>query len=157
MPDTDLPATGAQAQPAPIYRFQRQGRSAALILAVIAWSAALIMMGLVLGVLPWILALLALPLGPALWDLWRNPVSGVAITADRIQWFVGKYSHEVALDDIAQLRLDRRWDFTFRATLILRTGKKLRLPQSAVPPVDAFEAALEAHDIPARRHHFTVF
>lgn len=157
MPDEISPEPGGQAPSAPPFRFQRQGRSLALMLLLAAWILGLILMWLVLGVLPWILILLALPIFPALWDLWRNPMSGLTLDQQTMCWFVGPRKVELPLQDLAQLRLDRRWDFSFRATLILQDGRNIRLPQSAMPPADDLEHALTARAVPCQRHHFSVF
>lgn len=157
MPDPQVPTAGGQTCSAPPYRFQRQGRSRALVLLLSAWFLGLILMWLVLGVLLWILVLLALPIGPALWDLWRNPISGLTLDHQTICWFTGTRKVELPLQDLMQLRLDRRWDFSFRATLILQNGRKLRLPQAATPPADDLEQAMAIRAVPSQRHHFSVF
>ncbi len=127
-----------------------------LVVAVSLWSAALMLGGALLQITPGILILLALPLLPGLWELWRNPSSGITLTEDQIFWFTGARSTGLPLPEIALLRLDRRWDFSFRATLILRNGATIRLPQPALPPVHLLEDQLNARDIPSERHHFTV-
>ena len=42
-----------------------------------------------------------------------------------------------------------------RVTLVLRDGRKLRLPQDVVPPGDALETTLQAAGIRTERHPFT--
>ena len=140
----------------PLLQFERQGRSAQLIVAIALWSAALLLGAFLLQITSGILFVLALPLLPGLWELWRNPVSGLTLTENQISWFCGARNTGVALPEIASLRLDRRWDFSFRATLILRNGAKIRLPQPALPPVQLLEDQLNAKGIPSERHHFTV-
>ncbi len=140
----------------PPFQFKRQGRSLKLLTALGLWAVALILCSHVLQVTTWIVLILALPLLPGLWDLWRNPLSGLTIGTDQISWFTGARVTTLPLADIALLRLGRRWDFSFRATLILHDGAKLRLPQSALPPAQTFEMALNARGIASERHHFTV-
>ncbi|CUH86414.1 hypothetical protein PH5382_00323 [Phaeobacter sp. CECT 5382] len=148
---------GAKHAPHPDYHFQRQGRSLSLVLALLCWILALAALGLVLEAAGWIILIFALPALPATWDLWRNPSSGLVLEGDQITWFTGTARNSLALQDIQLLRLDRRWDFSFRATLILRSGGKIRLPQSALPPVDPFEQKMQDRGVTSERHHFTVF
>ncbi|WP_162930157.1 hypothetical protein [Pseudophaeobacter sp. EL27] len=124
--------------------------------ALALWGAALVFGATVLQVTTWVLILFALPLLPGLWDLWRNPSSGLSLTKDQISWFSGPQVTTLPLSEIALLRLDRRWDFSFRATLILNNGSRWRLPQPTLPPVQMLENNLSAKDIPSERHHFTV-
>ena len=55
------------------------------------------------------------------------------------------------------VRLDRSWDFTIRAIVVLQTGRKLRLPMESTPPAEALAAALEARQIPHERNPFSLF
>ncbi len=144
------------APPPPVFHFERQGRSGKLIIALALWGAALIFGAAVLQVTTWVLILFALPLLPGLWDLWRNPSSGLTLTKEQISWFSGPQVTTLPLSEIALLRLDRRWDFSFRATLILHSGSKFRLPQPTLPPVQTLTDNLSAKGIPSERHHFTV-
>ena len=139
------------------YHFQRQGRSKGLALALALWLAALGLGWIILQLSPLVTALLALPTLPGFWELWRNPASGLSVSKDQISWFSGHRRASVPLSEIAMLRLDRRWDFCFRATLILHSGAKIRLPQPALPPVQLLEDALNDRGILSQRHHFTNF
>lgn len=153
----DAKPAGTKAAPLPGYHFQQQGRSLPLLLALLFWGLALGYLSLTLEASRWIVLLFALPTLPAIWDLWRNPTSGLAIDADQIAWFTATARDRLALSDLALLRLDRRWDFSFRATLITTRGGKIRLPQSCLPPVDRFELELQVRGITSQRHHFTAF
>jgi hypothetical protein len=43
-----------------------------------------------------------------------------------------------------------------RATVVLKTGRKIKLPFEATPPHRALETALHARGITTERHHFTL-
>lgn len=152
MPDT--PGTPA---PAADYSFSRRGRSPVAMLAAGGWLAALLVLWLVLDAALWLVALLALPVLPALWDLIRNPLAGINISQNRIEWFSGGLSGEAELSEIERVRFDTRWDFSVRATLILRSGKRIRLPQEATPPHTEADAEFQKRGLPTERHHFTAF
>lgn len=142
--------------PAP-YHFERQARSLALFVVLLAWGLGLCLMWIIFQAAWFFLVLFALPLGPALWDLWRNPHSGLSIADGHFKWHHGGSKNQLPLSEIEKLRLDRRWDFSFRATLILRNGQKLRLPQPVLPQAEELENALSLIGIPSERHHFSVF
>jgi len=162
MPDHSAPVPGLPQQakasplPPPAFHFRRQGRSFGLALALAGWLAFLGIGGVAAQVSPWILGGLALPCLPGLWDLWRNPSSGLTVGAGKIRWHVAQQSADVALSEVALLRLDRRWDLSYRATLVLHSGARLRLPQPALPPVQALETSLAAHGMACQRHPFSI-
>jgi hypothetical protein len=157
-PETrSFPVTEGGKTPPPDFHFEREGRSGTLLFVLALWGAALLLGASLLQVAGWILLLLALPLLPGLWELWHNPRTSLTLHGARIDWFNGNRTTSLPLSKIAHLRLDRRWDLSFRATLILHNGQKLRLPQSVLPPVQDLEAALTARGITSERHHFTVF
>lgn len=139
------------------YHFRRQGRSPALVLALAAWLAALAGLYFYAQATPWLIALLFLPVIPGLFDLVKNPGSGLDVTAEQIVWFTGGERTDLPLSRIARLRLDTRLDLSIRATLILTTGNKLRLPQPVVPPVAELTHALDQRGIAHERHHFSLF
>jgi hypothetical protein len=155
MPASD-PSLPKRPPPAP-YQFRRRGRSAGLALALGLWLLGLGFGWTVLQISPLVTGVLALPALPGFWELWRNPGSGLTLTQDQISWFHADRSDNLTLNEIAMLRLDRRWDFSFRATFILHSGAKIRLPPPTVPPVQILEDALNARGVPSQRHHFTHF
>ncbi|MGR3758734.1 hypothetical protein ACUXV3_01170 [Roseobacteraceae bacterium NS-SX3] len=153
MPDQP-PAPGPAGKP---YRFRRSGRSAAAMLAAAGWLAGLAALWLVLGAVWWLVLLFALPVLPALADLWRDTQAGLDLTDDRILWHQGSRQGEARLAEIGHVRLDTRWDFSVRATLVMADGSRLRLPPAATPPARVLQPALEARGLRTERHHFTVF
>lgn len=152
-----MPETSETCSPAEDYSFSRRGRSSAAILATGGWLAALLVLWLVLDAALWLVILLALPVLPAIADLVRNPVSGLKVSPNRVEWFTGKLAGHAELDEIDRVRFDTRWDFSVRATLILRSGKRIRLPQEATPPHAEADAAFQARGLRTERHHFTAF
>lgn len=146
----------ASVETPPPFHFRQRGRSKRLGLAIFFWLGMLAVFGLLFQAALWIVILLALPLLPAGWDLWRNPKSGLSIGDTTFSWFTADRHDEISLQDIALLRLDRRLDLSFRATLITKAGQKIRLPQASLPAVDLLEQAFQQRSIPSARHHFTV-
>ncbi|WP_246079297.1 hypothetical protein [Parasedimentitalea maritima] len=143
--------------PVPDYVFSRRGRSARLVTAVAIWLASLVGIGLYFHAALLLLGALFLPLLPALWELWLDPLSCLHLTGERINWKTGSQEAGARLCEISKVRFDTRWDFSVRVTLILTTGDKLRLPPQVLPPHHMLENALQLRGVQTERHHFTVF
>jgi hypothetical protein len=141
----------------PGYVFVRRGRSSRAALIVAATYAALLAVWVGLEAAPWVLAILALPTLPALWDLWRDPRSGLRLSADRLDWQAGTRGDGLALTLIDRVRIDLRWDRSARVTVILRDGQRQRLPDAALPPAADLQRALQAHGVATERHPFALF
>ena len=139
------------------FAFVRRGRSLRAAVMVVATYAALLAAWIGLGAAPWLLALLALPTLPALWELFSDPRSGLRLTDGRLDWRAGARGDGVALAQIDRVRIDLRWDRSPRVTVILRDGKRQRLPDAALPPAADLERALKAHGIAIERHPFALF
>lgn len=139
------------------FTYQRQGRDRRTALVVIGIWTVLVSAWALIDMAWWLVLLLAAFTLPALWDHYANPLSGLVLDDNRIAWFSGKRRADVALEEIDHVRLDTRLDFSVRATLVLRTGAKIRLPFEATPPHEAFEEALKTRGITTKRFHFQLF
>lgn len=137
------------------YTHETRGRSLRTALAALAALSLLAGLYLV-GTLVWLLAVLALFVVPALLDLLRNPIGRFTLSETDLAWETPRLTASLPVARIAKARLDTRWDFSVRATLILHDGTKLRIPQAVMPPHQDLEAALSACNIPVERHHFRV-
>ncbi len=134
-----------------------QGRNPRTIAALaVAW-ALLAAAVFILNAALWIAGLLALATLPALWDLWRNPSAGLRIDDTTFQWQSGRRQGELALGDIKNVRFDRSWDFAIRVSVVLASGKRIRLPAETLPPVDRLETELTARGLTCERHPFSLF
>ncbi|MEX0284070.1 MAG: hypothetical protein AB3N23_05620 [Paracoccaceae bacterium] len=139
------------------FEYRSDGRNPRTIAALaVAWVL-LLLAYVVLNAAPWILALLAATTLPAIRDLWMNPQSGLRLDETGLTWSSGRRTGEVALPEIAEIRLDRTWDFCIRASIVLKTGKKVRLPAESTPPDEVLEQELTARNIPVSRHPFSLF
>lgn len=137
------------------FEFTREGRSWATLGAVaFTWLACLIGY-LALDAAGWIVALILAFTAPALWDLWSGTRAGTQLSSDGLNWFSGSQSVDVPLPEIEHVRLVTRVDFSVRAAVVLKSGRKLRIPAEATPPHKSFETALSSHGIVTQRHHFS--
>lgn len=138
------------------FTYRRNGRNRATLLAVLGvWFALIAAVGLVQAS-PWIVAVLGAFTLPALWDLYKNPASGLIFTPEALTWFTGTRTGTIAWREIDRVRLDTRLDFSVRASAVLHSGRKIRLPYESTPPNQLFEAALNARGIRTERLHFSL-
>lgn len=135
---------------------RHHGRSKAVVIVLTGIWAALFAAWYWLEAAPWVLAILGAFTLPALYDLAANPVAEAKLSAQTLTWQAGRSSGEVALARIHHVRLDTRLDLSVRATIVLTSGVKLRMPYPCTPPHLAFEAALQSAGVTVTRHHFSL-
>ncbi len=140
-----------------VFSFTRQSRTPTALAAAASWAALLALLTLRFQAAWWVTAILALPLLMLLWDLWKNPEAGLTLGPRSIAWRSRTLQGEARLADIEKIRFDTRWDFSVRVTLLMRDGKRHRLPQESLPPHRDLEALLTKRGLQVERHHFTVF
>lgn len=138
-----------------LYHYERRGRSARTIAALVAVWAGLVLIWLGLGASVWVIGGLALFTLPALWDVLRDSRSTLTLSDGQIAWDAA-FSSGVRCD-VDHVRLNRRFDGSMKVHLVHIGGATTRLPPDVVPPVDAFEAALAQAGLPAQRHPFLPF
>ncbi|SDW18134.1 hypothetical protein SAMN05444358_101145 [Ruegeria halocynthiae] len=139
------------------FRFVRQNRNQRTILILIGIYAALIGMIILLDAVWWLMAVLALTTVPALWDFFKDTSAGMELTDDTLRWHSGQRQGELKLSEVDRFRFDTRWDFSVRVSAILKSDKRLRLPDESLPPHRQFEEVLNQAGFAVERHHFTVF
>lgn len=137
--------------------FARNGRSPRIAAILVAYYGAIAAAIVWLDAAWWLMALLALPGLPALWQFHANPSAGLRLSRDSLHWHSGRRHGDLALGEIERMRFDTRWDLSVRVTAIAGDGRRTRLPDESLPPYRTLEAALTARGIAIERHHFTVF
>ncbi len=138
------------------FSYRKEGRSPAAFLAVAGVWTVLITAIFVVDAAPWLMGILGAFTLPALWDLYKNPQSGLDFAPAGLSWFTGRREGHVPWDEVALVRLDTRLDFSVRASAVLHSGRKIRLPYECTPPHHSLEAALNARGIRTERHHFAL-
>ncbi|WP_187428724.1 hypothetical protein ROLI_011700 [Roseobacter fucihabitans] len=141
---------------AEVFSYHRNGRNTATIWAVLAVWGVLLLAIIWVDAALWLMGIVAAFTLPALWDLWANPAAGLSFDDQGMTWFSAKRSASLRWSEVDHMRLDTRLDFSVRATAVLNTGQKIRLPYEATPPHQAFENALHAGGIKTQRHHFSL-
>lgn len=138
------------------YSFETTGRNRKTLVALgLVWGAVIAAV-LWLEASLWVAGLVGLCTLPALYDLVAARRSGVALADGGIRWFAGRRNGDIAWDRISHMRLDTRLDFSVRASAVLTSGRKVRLPLESKPPADIFEQALTSRGIKVERHHFSL-
>ena len=137
------------------YSFETTGRNRKTLVAIGVVWVAIITAVLWLEASLWLMGGIALCTAPALYDLITARRSGVTLSAEGLSWFAGARTGDISWNKISHMRLDTRLDFSVRASAVLITGRKVRLPLEATPPADTFEDVLSARDIKVERHHFS--
>ena len=136
------------------FTFARTGRNKRTALVVAGIWIAVLSAGVFWEMSALIMTFLLAFTLPALWDLIRDPPSGLMLDDRTLHWHSGKQQARVALDEIDKIRLDTRLDFSIKVTLVLKNGAKLRLPFESSPPDQPFEVALNQRGLKTERHHF---
>ncbi|NOR31243.1 MAG: hypothetical protein GQ539_09105 [Sulfitobacter sp.] len=139
-----------------VYIYQRQGRSAPAILVLVLIWVALFYAWAMLDAAPLIIGIIGACSLPALYDVVANPAAGLSLSQTNLDWHSGRRNAQIRLSEINHIRLDTRLDFSTRATVILNSGRKIRIPFEATPPHKTFEQALNARNIKTERHHFSL-
>ena len=138
-----------------VYRYEQPARSRAGW--VWFWASLLFWMFLCLVAAHWLL-ILAFAFPPVLmgWELWTNPVGRLTLDAQTLSFDSGRQAREVALADVAKVRVLRRMDLSWLATIVLRDGRKLRLPANCTPPGERLETELAARGLKVDRILFSL-
>ncbi len=99
--------------------------------------------------------MLALSL-PATWDLATGRRAGLAIEDATLRWWSGRHAGDARLSAIDHVRLERRFDLSLRARLVLPDGRRVTLPQDCLPPLETLENALATVGLRSERHPFSL-
>ncbi|KIC48448.1 hypothetical protein [Tateyamaria sp. ANG-S1] len=138
------------------YRFETTGRNRRTLIAlVVIWALILAAIALI-DASPILMGLIALCTAPALYDLMSGRMSGLTLGTQGLAWFAGRRTGEIAWNKIDHIRLDTRLDFSVRASAMLTSGRKVRIPLEATPPADTFEQVLTERGVTVKRHHFSL-
>ncbi len=138
------------------YTYQTTGRNWPTALTVLGLWATMAAAVVWLDAALWIIWVLALFTLPALIDLATARTSKLELTDTAITWVSGRREGHIDLDRIDHIRLDTRLDMSVRASAVMPSGRKDRLPLDVVPPHRDFEAALTARGVTVKRHHFSL-
>ncbi len=138
-----------------IYSFERRARRLATVLTLASiWLGLIALWGL-LDMALWIALLLAATTLPAVWDMIRDARATLEIWPGRIVWAAAFSIGDRS--DVDHVRLNRRFDGSFKVILVHIGGATTRLPPDIAPPADGLETALHQAGIAVQRHPFSPF
>ena len=138
------------------FHYRHSGRNMPALVTVVAVWFILIAAVLLIDAALWLMALIGAFTLPAIWELFRDTRAGLDMTDDGLTWFSGRRVGSLRWSEIDCFRLVTRLDFSVRATAILDSGRKIRLPFECTPDHKRLEAALNARGIRTERHHFSL-
>ncbi|MEM0946926.1 MAG: hypothetical protein AAGK37_05940 [Pseudomonadota bacterium] len=137
------------------FRYERPARRPAGYAMVGLGLALLLALIFVFDAHPLLIAVTALAVSPALYEIIRGTNATLRVDDNKIAWTSGTRAGEVPLNQIDTARLATTLDFSQRATLILKNGTKLRLPPESLPPGRALDGECEKRGIAHRRSLFS--
>ena len=137
------------------FRFERPARRPAGYGMIGAGLAVLAVFIFVVDAHPLVVAIAALIIAPALYDIIRGGTATLSLSDREIAWSSGSRQGSVPLDRIDRVKLATTLDFSQRATLELKDGGKLRLPPECLPGGRILDAECERRGLPHRRSLFS--
>lgn len=133
------------------------GRSLrAFLVLMLVWLAVLTLW-LALQASVWVLAAVLIVSLPALLDFVTGRRAWLRLDDRILRWRSGRAEGDVALARLDKVRFETRLDLSIRVRLVLDDGRRITLPQDALPPHPALQDALEARGIRTERAHFVLF
>ncbi|RLK08298.1 hypothetical protein [Ruegeria conchae] len=139
------------------FTFTRQNRNPRMVLILIGIYAVLTGLIVLFDAVWWLIGLLALTTLPALRDVLQDTSAGMELSDGNLRWHTGQRRGTLDLSTVDRFRFDTRWDFSVRVSVILKSEKRLRLPDESLPPHKQLEEVLQRAGIAVERHHFRVF
>ncbi len=131
-------------------------RPAAALVLLAVWGG-IVALWLAVGMAAWVAALLLATTLPAAWDFATGRRAALVLDDAQIRWRSGGQEGEIALARIDHVRLETRLDLSVRVRVVLDSGKRLTLPQDALPTPQVLESELAARGVRSQRHHFALF
>lgn len=136
--------------------FDRPPRSRVAIVVLLAVWVGILALWRLVEAADWIIAAMLLLTLPAAWDFASGRRAGLRLGDGQLTWYSGRQKGEVALHRLTSVRFERRLDMTVRVRLVTDSGKRIRIPQDALPPDQEFEQALQDHGVRTERHPFAL-
>ncbi len=133
-----------------------RGRSTTALIVLTSIYVTLAALIAFISLSPWIALVLALFTLPALWEFATDPLSNFTLTKHNMSWSTPTVNDELATALILRVRFDTRLDLSVKVTVLLKDGRKLRLPHACTPPHMELEEALKSLGIATERHHFSL-
>ena len=136
--------------------FDRPPRAPASAVILLGLWAAVLLRWRLFEADPLVVALLLALTLPAALDYATGRRAGLRLDDRWLTWHSGRQEAEVALARIHCMRFERRLDLTMRVRVVTDAGKRIKIPQDALPPPAQFETALTARGIKVEQHPFSL-
>lgn len=136
--------------------FERSPRSRTAMLVLIAVWGAVLSLWILVDAAPFVVALLLAFTLPAALDFALGRRAGLRLDDARLSWHSGRQEAEIALARLTAVRFERRLDLTMRVRVVTDEGKRIKIPQDALPPPAELENALHAREVRVEKHPFSL-
>ena len=100
---------------------------------------------------PFVVALFAVLITPAIWSIIANTEANLHIDETSISWQVGARGDSVDLDDIDYVRARTALDLSQRVAVFRNSGPKLHIPGPCLPLGRQLDEALETRGVTVKR------
>lgn len=138
------------------YKFERRGRTTTTAVTLAAVYTLLAAALFFLQMSQWVILAGFVFTIPALWDLIADPKSGFSIDEDGVHWFHGKNSATIDPNEIELFKIDLRMDRSVKLTLNMKNGRRIRVTQPSIPPLNDLESVLEQAGYAHRKNPFSL-
>ena len=140
----------------PAFAFRREGRSSGTAFLLAAIYAVLAWLWYALAISPVVLGVLVLVTLPAIYDLIANPQSSFLLDHETLHWRHGRREVSLPRGEIRQMHINLRLDRSVKLIVEMESGRKIRVMQPAIPPLDLLENGLSAQGMPFQKHPFSL-
>jgi len=136
------------------FRYSRSGRQPRGV-ALTAIAVALLLIAVfILQIHPLIAAVFGALMLPAIWDIAVDTKSDLTLSDTALSWRMGGRGDTYQLHEIERINTRFSWDFSHKARVLMKTGRKHRIPPPCVPQDGSLDAALEARGVTVEKTLF---
>ena len=133
------------------FTHRRTSRNASSYLMVAFAIAGLLVLIFALRAHPFVVALFAVLITPAIWSIIANTEASLRIDETSISWQVGARGDSVDFDDIDYVRARTALDLSQRVAVFRNSGPKLHIPGPCLPSGRQLDEALESRGVTVKR------
>ncbi len=133
------------------FTHRRTSRNATSYLMVTFAIVGLLVLMFGLQAHPFVVALFAVLIAPAIWSIIANTEARLSIDENSVSWQVGARGDRVDLDEIDYVRARTALDLSQRVAIFRNSGPKLHIPGPCLPSGRQLDEALEARGVKVKR------
>ncbi len=136
------------------FRFSRSGRQPRSVVLTALAVGVLLVAVFFLQIHPVMAGVFGILLLPAIWDVAKDRKSELTLTENALSWRMGGRGDAYDLREIERINTRLSWDFSHKARVLMKTGRKHRIPPPCVPQDGSLDAELEARGVAVEKSLF---